>query len=299
MYVEKKDRDEIENVLLEKTVITDKNKEQYTSAKEFVENYEEGIIENYDLRKTKTEIGKVCFLNNITELDIFQHEEYLDEYVSKIKAAGKIIDDTKKLFVVLYKMFFSRIEDDRIKRFEYEETRKFYQMFMDWRINNTSLNQMIGSFMRYWRSLLESGKETVIFVGRWGDITRNGQIPLWTDLADKTEVQMVNLAIVRIKEEQDFLDNVIVKYVEVLNDMELLEENLYLNIKYGTNDKRIITCTKNGISLSLAKIIVEKYMDYLQIDVENDTLQFRDGIIAAMEEVKENEILICELQYFL
>ena len=32
--------------------------------------------------------------------------------------------------------------------------------------------------------------------------------------------------------EQDFLDNVIIKYVEVLNDMELLEENLYLNIKY-------------------------------------------------------------------
>lgn len=299
MYVEKKVRDEIENVLLEKTVITDENKEQYNSAKEFVENYEEGIIDNYDLRKTKTEIGKSCFLNNITELDIFQNEEYLDECVTKIKASGKIIDDTKKLFFVLYKMFFSRIDDDRIKRFEHEETRNFYQMFMDWRITNTSLNQMISSFMRYWKALIEAGKETVIFVGRWGDTTRNGQIPLWTDLADKTEMQMVNLAIVRIKEEQDFLDNIVIKYVEVLNDMELLEENLYLNIKYGTNDKRIITCTKNGISLSLAKIIVEKYMDYIQVDIENDTLQFRDGIVAAMEESKENEILICELQYFL
>lgn len=299
MYVEKKVQDEIDNVLLEKTVITDKNKEQYNSAKEFVENYEEGIIDNYDLRKTKTEIGKSCFLNNIIELDIFKNEEYLDECVARIKTAGKIVDDTKKLFLVLYNMFFSRIEDDRIKRFEHEETRNFYQMFMDWRITNTSLNQMISSFMRYWKALIESGKETVIFVGRWGDITRNGQIPLWTDLADKTEMQMVNLAIVRIKEEQDFLDNVIIKYVEVLNDMELLEENLYLNIKYGTNDKRIITCTKNGISLSLAKIIVEKYMDYIQIDVENDTLQFRDGIISAMKEAKENEILICELQYFL
>lgn len=299
MYVEKKVRDEIENVLLEKTVITQENNAQYNTAKEFVENYEEGIIDNYDLRKTKTEIGKSCFLNNITELDVFVSEEYLDECVTKIKAAGKIVDDTKKLFLVLYKMFFSRIDDERIKRFEHEETRNFYRMFMDWRITNTSLNQMISSFMRYWKSLIESGKETIIFVGRWGDITRNGQIPLWTDIADKTETQMVNLAIVRIKEEQDFLDNVIIKYVEVLNDMELIEENLYLNIKYGTNDKRIITCTKNGISLSLAKIIVEKYMDYIQIDTENDTLLFKDGIISAMEGAKENEILICELQYFL
>ena len=47
------------------------------------------------------------------------------------KDAGKIVDDTKKLFLVLYKMFFSRIDDDRIKRFEHEETRNFYQMFMD------------------------------------------------------------------------------------------------------------------------------------------------------------------------
>lgn len=299
MYVEKKVHDEIENVLLEKTVITDENKEKYDSAREFVENYEEGIINNYDLRKTKTEIGKACFLNNVTELDIFESEEYLDECVRGIKEADKIIDDTKKLFSVLYKMFFSRITDDRIKRFEYEETRNFYKMFMDWRITNTSLNQMISSFMRYWKGVIESGKETLIFVGRWGDITRSGQIPLWTDIKNKTEMQMVNLAIVRIKEEQDFLDNVVIKYVEVLNDMKLLEENLYVSIKYGTNDRRIITCTKNGISLSLAKIIVEKYLDYIQIDVENDTLQFRDGIIEAMKKAKENEILICELQYFL
>lgn len=299
MYVQKKVRDEIENVLLEKTVITEENKEQYNSAKEFVENYEEGIIDDYDLRKTKTEIGKSCFLNNITELDIFKNEEHLDECVKEFKSAGKIVDDTKELFLVLYNMFFARIDDDRIKRFEHKETRNFYRMFMDWRIANTSLNQMINSFIRYWNALIESGKETIIFVGRWGDITRNGQIPLWTDIADKTEIQMVNLAIVRIKEEQDFLDNVIIKYIEVLNDMELLEESLYLNIKYGTNDRRIITCTKNGVSLTLAKIIVEKYMDYIQIDIENDTLQFKDGIVAAMEDAKENEILICELQYFL
>lgn len=299
MHVEKKTKDKIENVLLENTIITEQNKEKYNSAKEFVENYEGGIIDNYNLRTTKTDIGKSCFLNNLTELDVFENEIYLDECVKRIKSAGKIIDDTKKLFVALYNMFFSRIDDDKIKRFEYEETRNFYQMFMDWRITNTSLNQMIGSFLRYWRTLIESGKDTLIFVGRWGDMTRNGHMPLWTNIADKTDAQMVNLAIVRIKEEQDFLDNVVIKYVEVLNDMELIEENLYLNIKYGTNDRRIITCTKNGISLSLAKIIVDKYLDYIQIDIKNDIIQFREGIVNAMEEAKENEILICELQYFL
>lgn len=106
MYIEKKVQDKVENVLLEKTSITDKNKLQYDSAKEFVENYEEGIIDNYHLRKVKTEVGKACFLNNITELDIFENEDYLDTCVREIKSAGKIVDNTKKLFLVLYNMFF-------------------------------------------------------------------------------------------------------------------------------------------------------------------------------------------------
>lgn len=299
MYTERKTYDEIQNVLLEKTEITDKNQKQYNSAKEFVENYEEGIIKNYDLRKTKTKVGKACFLNNITEFDIFENEEYMNNIILKIQVLGIKIDNTETLLQILYKIFFCKITDDRIKRFEYEETRKFYKMFLDWRIANTSLRQMINSFVRYWKTLIEGGRETLIFTGRWGEVTRNGQIPLWTDITNKTEMQMINLAIVRIKEEQDFLDNFIIKYVEVLNDMELLEENLYLGIKYGTNDKKIITCTKNGISLSLAKIIVQKYSEYVCIDTENDTLQFRNGIVDAMRNAKENEILICELQYFL
>ena len=100
-----------------------------------------------------------------------------------------------------------------------------------------------------------------------------GEIPmgistfeLWTDISNKSDEELINLAIVRIKEEQDFLDNVLIKYIGVLNDLELLEEKLYLMIKYGTDDPKIITCTRNGISLSLAKLLVEKYSDFIRVD---------------------------------
>lgn len=299
MYVEKKEYDEIKNVLLEKTIITDKNKVHLKEAKEFVENYEEGIIDDPNLRKAETEIGKICFANNITELSIFDNENYLEEYMIKISSNDEKISDTEYLLQVLYEMFFSKIEDDRISRFRYKETRNFYKMFLDWRINNTPLNEMINSFIRYWKHLIKEEEDTIIYVGRWGDTVRNGRIPLWVDIANKSDVELINLAIVRIKEEQDFLDNVIIKYIEVLNDIKLIDENLYLNIKYGTNDKMKITCTKNGISSGLAKIIIEKYMNYIKIDVEKSTIQFSDGILEAMKTEKENEILVCELEYFL
>ena len=279
MYVEKTINDELKNVLLEKTTINQENQDKFENAQEFIENYEGGIIQDYSLRKVKTETGKICFMNNITEF----------EKVSKrIKENGRLIDNTNVLFEALNRMFFSKITDDNnIKRFNNEETRRFYKMFLDWRISNTSLNQMISSFMRYWKGLIkDKDKEKLIFVGRWGDTTRDGVMPLWTDISKRTE-------------EQYFLDNVLLKYIEVLNDLELLEESLYLRIKYGTDDKKIITCTRNGISLSLAKQIVENYMDYVEIDVLNDTVSFREGMVEAMRQAGENEIMICELLFFL
>lgn len=248
----------------------------------------------------QTEAGKICFTNNITEIDIFTYESSIEAAASQMKQKGLLIDNTELLFEVIHKMFLSKSEKESMKRFNHEETRNFYKMFLDWRITNTSLNQMISSFMRYWKGLLADPKrDTTIFVGRWGDISRGGVRPLWTDISNKTDEELINLAIVRIKEEQDFLDNVLIKYVEVLNDLELLVEELYMMIKYGTDDPQIITCTRNGISLSLAKLLVEKYNKYIHVDIHNDTLSFDENVIKKMQEVGENEVMITELGFYL
>lgn len=301
MNVEKKIEDSMENVLMKNTSITDENKAKLVEAEEFVENYEPGIFEGHDLRRVNTDIGESCFANNISEFDIFEAEEELENQVLQYKEADGVITNTEKLFDILYDMFFCKIDDDNIKRFEHKETRNFYKMFLDWRITNTSLSYMISSFMRYWKSiLLDNTKENDIYVGnRWGDKKREGYLELWTDISEKTESQLINLAIVRIKEEQDFLDNTVIKYIEVLHDMQLVEEELYLKIKYGTSDERIIVCLKNGISLSLAKLLVQKYLLFMIIDLKNDILQFREGVIEELEKKKENKILIQELKYYL
>lgn len=49
----------------------------------------------------------------------------------------------------------------------------------------------------------------------------------------------------------------------------------------------------------MAKQIVENYMDYVEIDVLNDTVSFREGIVEAMRQACENEIMVCELLFFL
>ncbi|MBO4617978.1 MAG: DEAD/DEAH box helicase [Lachnospiraceae bacterium] len=300
MCVEKKISDEPKNVLLESSIISQDNSDELDRAREFVENYEDGVIPNYNLRKAETEVGQKCFINNITEIDIFKYEHEIESVAKSYLRQNKLINTTEKLFDALFLMFFNKSSEDNIRRFEYDETKRFYKMFLDWRIKNTSLNEMIYSFMRYWKGLVKDNQNpNLVYVGRWGDEKRGGVKPLWTDISTKTDYELVNLAIVRIKEEQDFLDNILLKYVEVLNDIGLLDENLYLLIKYGTDDPNIITCTKNGISLSLSQILVEKYNQYIEIDSSAGTVQFQEGIIQTMEAAGENQVMVCELGYFL
>lgn len=100
---------------------------------------------------------------------------------------------------------------------------------------------MIMLFVGYWRTLLQADRNAIIFVGRWGDLDAFGSHNTpYTMLAGKTRSQIINLAIVRIKEEQDFIDNNIIRFVEILNDLDMLEEQFYKKIKYGTADDEII-----------------------------------------------------------
>ena len=62
-------QDNVENVLLSQTKIDSSNEEELRQASEFIENYENGIIENYQERYTETDIGKACIMNGISEID--------------------------------------------------------------------------------------------------------------------------------------------------------------------------------------------------------------------------------------
>lgn len=104
------------------------------------------------------------------------------------------------------------------------------------------------------------------------------------------------MATVRIKEEQDFMDNMLIKYVEVLHDLDLIENQFYSRIKYGTDDESAICLIKNGLSLSSATLLIKKYSDYLQINLLESTVTYDENIILKMNERAENEIQIYEVQ---
>ena len=143
-------------------------------------------------------------------------------------------------------------------------------------------------------------KDPIIYVGsKWGEIVRNGHRNLWVNLRNKNHLEIINLAIVKIKEEQDFLEHTIIKFIEVLNDMKLLDKSFYNKIKYGTDNINVIFLMEHGFSFYLSKELIDKYANYITINFDNDSYLISEDIIEKMNNDGINDILIFELKQFI
>ena len=298
--VEQNYKDVVENVLLSEAKIIADNEEKLRQASEFIENYENGVVENYQERYTSTVAGKACIMNGITEFDVFEHEATIQQQVDAYNGKRLKISDSNTLLETINELFIQHVSDngaESLKRLDNNEARKFYSMMFEWRVKNKSYAEMINLFVGYWHQLYKKDRNVMVYVGKWGDVKRNGSnVARYTKFVGKNRTQVVNLAIVRIKEEQDFIDNTLVKYVEVLHDLDLIEEGFYAQIKYGTDNERTICLIKNGLSLSSAVLLIKKYGDHLQIDIQASTVVYGENLVAEMIKAKENQIQIYEVQ---
>lgn len=286
--------DDIKNPLLANS---DSDETKKKKAEDILENIShcDAITDN-NSNKAKTKVGQLCFENNINIFDILETEKQIDNEVENVNKAQSI--DT--VFNIIDYLFFSKINDSKgeynnLKRLREREAQNFYKMLINWRIKGFTIKVMINEMVGYWNTLREE-QSRVVYVGKWGDKTRGGHREYWTDITEKDEYEKVNLATVRLKEEYDFIDNEIVKYIEILYSLELIEESLYLKIKYGTDDKTKIALLNCGISSILSKLLQEKYHDMFEADIGNSTVIFSENLISEMLKNNENGILISEVK---
>ena len=291
----KKIVDKPENVLLVEAKKSDKK--ERAEAEEFIENVEPGTIAANGIKTASTLVGQRCFANNITEINIIENEGTLQLAIEHAMSEGWRARSPEDAIDLINTIFLEYIKADRkfdkLRRLRREEARNFYSMILKWRLDGASYGEMISTFLKYWQGRVRG--DALVYVGRWGDKTwRDSHRTHWVDIREKTKIERVNLAIVRIKEEQDFIDNNLRKFIEVLNDFNLLEEDLYNKIKYGTSNDRIIIMIKNGLSSSLATLLFERYSNFIRIDDKSGVLEINPDVVGEMNSNDENGILVFE-----
>ncbi|MDO5558323.1 MAG: DEAD/DEAH box helicase [Oscillospiraceae bacterium] len=170
-------KDTVENVLLSETKITTDNKEKLRHASEFIENYENGVVKDYQERYTSTISGKVCIMNGIAEFDVFVHEATIQQQVDVYQSESLKISDSYTLLETINELFIQYLPDngvESLKRLENKEARNFYSMMFGWRVKNKSYAEMISLFVGYWHQLYKKDRNVMVYVGKWGDIKRPG-----------------------------------------------------------------------------------------------------------------------------
>ena len=290
--VDLKLQDEIDNVLLEERLIEDDDaEERKREADEFLENVFPGTT-GLDVARAATPVGRACFLNNVSEIEVLRHEVeiqcILDGFVEPLQNSNEVMELIAGAFVPFLKDVAAF---DILRRLREESAQAFYAMLIDWKIKGASYTEMIRNFLRYWEGM---GSDEV-YIGKWGEIAREGSYRQnWVIISEKTHSEQVNLAIVRIKEEQDFVDNQLLKYVELLHDLRKLDEELYLKIKYGTTNQDKIRLMNFGVNSILAGKLVDDYAEFVDIQTDAGVVELRPELIERMRQNGENEILVFE-----
>lgn len=295
--------DEVNNLFLkDELLLNDNQKFELNKSLEYLENIEPNSTTLEVVDYAQSLIAQLCYKNNIYDFNIKEFEPVLtDNLENYINANHVIISDCNQLIDAIYLIFLYNIEilDNNLNRLQNLPARRFYTMILDWRSSSASYKEMIGSFMRYWRTL--QADEQLVYIGeKWGEEKRNfGDFkPLYVDLRKKNNSQKINLAILKIKEEQDFIEFNLLKYIDIIADLDLIDIEFYEQIKYGSSDKRIITLLKNGFSIELAKCITkQEYANFVTINYRTDEIIISENIILEMEINGENKILIFEIKY--
>lgn len=303
---EAKDQDDVNNILLKKDE-PEMDVERVNKTLEYIENVEPGTIaavpDNLEIRYAQSDIAKACFKNNIHEFDIHFGEEILNSNLDEYENLD-LIADTNKLVSVIADIFIKGVEhnnNDDFVRLQYQATQNFYSMVLSWKLRGASFKEMINAILRHWEEKERNAvtdRDYKVYVGNsWGEVKLDEDEFLlrYVDLREKNRSQRINLAIVRIKEEQDFVEYNLMKYIEILNDLGKLEPVFYEKIKYGSSDPKVICMLKNGISMELSLCLLnDKYAEYLDFDLEQDKIEIDRSCVESMERENENKILIFE-----
>lgn len=293
------DQDSVGNVMLEATTIVDgKISKLYNDAVERLANLHPGLLGDRPCQYVTTELGKLMIANSISELDVFKHEERIDRRIkNSVKALGQI-SDVAQLMRAVQKLFIANFEDSRdhrdLLRLNELPALKFYTMLLDWRLKQYSLKRMIRLTLRYWSKLAEEGVTDHVFVGKWGDSTFGESVyENWVRISQKDDAERINLAIVHLKDEEDFFDNRIFKFVEVLNGVGALEAGFYKRIKYGTDDDLRIKLIREGFSRGLADLMLADYAEMVRVGSDGE-VHVDSRIVRIMMRDEVSDLMIFE-----
>jgi hypothetical protein len=255
---------DIEKDIRFKSITNPEDKERYVKKIERLQAYEEFIYKN---NSTERDTVKKYFIENSINNYYNDIESAIDSFIAVKNTALGINPDTWQNHSMMEKIAnafiseVSNINDYEFKRLVNEPTQKYYEGYfkaaikqplkanIDWQvkrfsdvINNTDIPRNKKSIY-----IGDSYGDTVWPSNDWRDSNRK----VYKNLLGKSQQELINIAIVKLQIEENFVSFTLNKFIRALYDFNLILENDYNLYTYGTEDVQQIALQKQGLNLSL------------------------------------------------
>ncbi len=231
---------DIEQLAIEKKVKVEK-----------IQQEEELYFQNIQDDRTQLRKNLIAYgLNLIYNID----DSLVEDLLLRInncknqKDRGKfhIIDKLAKIF----------IDDLDIKQYEFkrlamEEARDYYKLFLD-SYRTLSFKEQINRHFHYIKE-----HRDVMYVGRsFGKVSKdsryynNGQ-NVYVSTKDISDRDLVNLIIIKLKIEEDFVSYTLNKFFSLMYDYDCITEDEYNSVIYGTSELSEINLIRTGLPINI------------------------------------------------
>lgn len=302
-------KDKVENPLLKNSKLdNDGALSELREELSFLGNSEEAALDNTDFEfdKPKTELGRLCYLHRIADFNVQDLETVMDRRAQELQRLGVRASNAKQLIETVNEVFLKNLpEDDHdsdkaIARLRDNfKARDFYAMILEWRTTGLPYQLMISRFIGYWKSIQDDPDARIVYAGKWGNRPRipDSHGEYYIDIAQLNHSERVTLAIARIEAEMSFLDYNVMKYVDCLRELELIDPVYADQLKFGTIDPSAKELIQAGMSHSLALLLITKDFNRYLIHFPSGAIGLKSQITRIMEDNAINGVLVNEAKY--
>ncbi len=222
------------------------------------------ILRGSALKESVDEIDKLkkYFIENeintfYTEFDsvlktILKRIEYIDNNFEKWQKI-RLID---KIYYLFIKEIENNISKYEFKRLEFEPTRNYYSIYIE-RGHQNTLKENINHLFGYFKQRIKEKNSEFYFGESYGESPKSTSSysgyskNVYVNLSQKKDNELINLAIVKLQMEDNFISYTLNRFVEMMHDYQLITDQEYNLHIYGTENPKNINLIKFGLSSSL------------------------------------------------
>jgi superfamily II DNA or RNA helicase len=208
-------------------------------------------------------IKRYCIENSLSsyfkDLDLAVNTIMKNIKLYSFSESDKIVDIINDIFI---NNQLNNLDDYEISRLNEIKARNYYNNFIEV-TQHLHLNQRIISTKDYFDKKSKTD-DPYLFIGtsygvltskeagkksKYDEDKERYDSKVYIDLSD-SKVDLINIAIVKLKIEEDFIGYKLTQLIAFLNDFEIISREYYLNIVYGTTNNSIIDLVRFGLSVS-------------------------------------------------